>query len=56
MSAYILMASNIIRSKHIFVGNEKKEIEILFSNYIFVLTLQSPSLKMDFGKWVRISS
>ena len=37
------MVNNIIRSKHIFVDNNK--IEILFSNYIFGLTFQSPSSK-----------
>ena len=42
------LVNNIVRSKCIFVENEK--IEILFSNYIFGLTFQSPSSKMDFGK------
>ena len=37
------MISNTVRSKHIFVENNKNEI--LFSNYIFGLTFQSPSSK-----------
>ena len=37
------MVNNIVRSKYIFVKNNK--IEILFSNYIFGLTFQSPSSK-----------
>ena len=37
------MVNNIVRSKYIFVENNK--IEILFSNYIFGLTFQSPSSK-----------
>ena len=36
------MINNIERSNYIFVENNK--IEILFSNYIFALTFQSPSL------------
>ena len=43
MWAYNLMVNNIVRSKYIFVENNK--IEILFSNYIFGLTFQSPSSK-----------
>ena len=43
MWAYNLIVNNIVRSKYIFVENNK--IEILFSNYIFGLTL-----KMDFAK------
>ena len=35
------LVNNIIRSKYIFV--EKIKIEILFSNYIFGCTFQSPS-------------
>ena len=38
MWAYSLMVNNIVRSKYIFVENNK--IEILFSNHIFVLTFQ----------------
>ena len=34
MWAYNLMVNNIVRSKYIFVENK---IEILFSNYIFLL-------------------
>ena len=41
MWAYNLMINNIERSKYIFVENNK--IEILFSNYKFGLTFQSPS-------------
>ena len=37
----IQQINNIVRSKYIFVENDK--IEILFSNYIFGLTFQSPS-------------
>ena len=36
------MINNIVRSKYIFMENNK--IEILFSNYILGLTSQSPSL------------
>ena len=43
MWAYNLMVNNIVRSKWIFVENDK--IEILFFNYIFGLTFQSPSSK-----------
>ena len=43
MWAYNLMVNNIVRSKYIFVENNK--IEILFSNYIFALTFQSPPSK-----------
>ena len=43
MCAYKLMVNNIVRSKSVFVKNNK--IEILFSNYIFGLTFQSPSSK-----------
>ena len=39
MWACNLMVNNIVRSKYIFVENNK--IEILFSNYIFGLTFQS---------------
>ena len=39
----MLMVNNIVRSKYIFVENNK--IKILFSNYIFGLTFQSPSSK-----------
>ena len=44
------MVNNIVRSKYIFVENNK--IEILFSNYMFGLSFQSPSPK-DFedGLW-----
>ena len=38
--AYNLMVNNIVRSKYIFVENNK--IETLFSNYILGLTFQSP--------------
>ena len=41
MSAYNLMVNNIVRSKYNLVENNK--IEILFYNYIFELTFQSPS-------------
>ena len=37
------MVNKIVRSKYIFVENNK--IEILFSNYIFGFTFQSPSSK-----------
>ena len=43
MWAYDLKVNNIVRSKYIFVEDNK--IEISLSNYIFRLTL-----KMDFGK------
>ena len=43
MWAYNLMVNNIVRGKHILVENNKTEI--LFSNYTFALTFQSPSLK-----------
>ena len=43
MWAYNLMVNNIVRSNYIFVENNK--IEILFSNYTFGLTFQSPSSK-----------
>ena len=43
MWAYNLMVNNVVRSKYIFV--EKNKIEMLFSNYIFGLIFQSPSLK-----------
>ena len=43
MWAYNLMVNNIVRSKWIFVENDK--IEILFFNYIFGLTFQKPSSK-----------
>ena len=39
----MLMVNNIVRSKYIFVENNK--IKTLFSNYIFGLTFQSPSSK-----------
>ena len=39
--AYDLMVNNIIRSKYIFVENNK--IQILFFNYIFGLTFHSAS-------------
>ena len=48
MWAYNLMVNNIARSKYTFLENNK--IEILFSNYIFRLIFEKPSLKMDFGK------
>ena len=48
MWAYNLMVENIVRSKYIIAENNK--IEILFSNYMFGLTFQNPSSKMDFGK------
>ena len=38
MWAYYLMVNKIVRSKYIFVENDK--IEILFSNYIFGLTFE----------------
>ena len=38
--SYTVMVNNIVRSKYIFVENNK--IEILFSNYIFGLTFQGP--------------
>ena len=37
------MENDIVRCKYIFVENNK--IEILFSNYVFGLTFQSPSSK-----------
>ena len=40
MWAYNLIVNNIVRSKYIFVENDK--IEMLFSNYILGLTFQSP--------------
>ena len=43
MWAYKLMVNNIVRSKYIFVENNK--IEKLFSKYIFGLTFQSSSSK-----------
>ena len=43
MWAYNLIVNNIVRSKYIFVENNK--IEILFSNYIFGLTFQYASCK-----------
>ena len=39
------MVNNIVRSKYIFVENNK--IEIVFSNNIFGVTFQSPSLKQS---------
>ena len=39
----MLMVNNIVRSKYIFVENNK--INILFSDYILGLTFQSPSSK-----------
>ena len=39
----MLMVNNIVRSKYIFVENNK--INILFSDYILGLTSQSPSSK-----------
>ena len=47
MWAYNLMVNNIARSKYTFLENNKTEI---FSNYIFRLIFERPSLKMDFGK------
>ena len=47
MWAYNLMVNNIARSKYTFFENNKIEI---FSNYIFRLIFERPSLKMDFGK------
>ena len=44
MWAYNLMVNNIVRSKYIFVENNK--IEILFSNYIFRLFFQSQPSKL----------
>ena len=41
MWTYNLIVNNIVRSKYIFLENNK--IEILFSNYIFGLTFQSKS-------------
>ena len=50
MWAYNLMVNNIVRSKYNFVENKKTEI--LFSNYIFGLTFQSPSSKsFGLGPW-----
>ena len=43
MWASNVMVNNIVRSKYIFVGDN--EIEILFSNYTFALTFQSPFSK-----------
>ena len=43
MWAYKLMVNNIVRSKYIFVENNK--IEKLFSKYIFGLTFQNSSSK-----------
>ena len=48
MWAYNLIVNNIVRSKYTFLENNK--IEILFSKYIFRLTFERPSLKMDFEK------
>ena len=45
MWACNLMVNNIVRSKYIFVENNKTEI--LFSNYIFRLSFQSPSSKLQ---------
>ena len=42
---YNVMVNNIIKSNYIFVENNK--IEILFFNYIFGLTFQSPSSKLS---------
>ena len=39
----MLMVNNIVRSKYIFVENNK--INILFPDYILGLTFQSPSSK-----------
>ena len=39
----MLMVNNIVRSKYIFVENNK--ITILFSDYILGLTFKSPSSK-----------
>ena len=50
MWGYSLMVNNIVRSKYIYVENNK--IEILFSNNIFGLTFQSPSYYWYlFGYW-----
>ena len=46
MWAYNLMVNNIVSSKYIFVENNN--IEILFSNYIFRLTFQSPFSKSEY--------
>ena len=35
--------NNIVRSKYIFIKNDK--IEIIFTNYMFRLTFQGPSSK-----------
>ena len=40
------MVNTIVRSKYIFVENNN--IEILFSNYIFRLTCQSPFSKSEY--------
>ena len=48
MWAYNLMVNNIVRSKYIFVENNK--IEILFSSHIFGLTFQSLHYFED-GLW-----
>ena len=42
MWAYNLMVNNIVRKKFIFLENN--QIEILFSNYIFGLTIQGWTL------------
>ena len=42
MWAYNLMVNNIVRKKFIFLENN--QIEILFSNYIFGLTIQGWAL------------
>ena len=48
MWAHNLMVSSIVRSKYIFVENNK--IEILFLNYIFGFNFQSPSSKSYVSK------
>ena len=44
MWAYNLVVNNIVRSKYIFVENNK--IEILFSNYIFSVIFHLPGNKL----------
>ena len=48
MWAHNLMVNSIVRSKYIFVENNK--IEILFLNYIFAFNFQSPSSKSYVSK------
>ena len=48
MWAYNLMVNSIVRSKYIFV--ESNKIEIMFLNYIFGFTFQSPFPKSYVSK------